>query len=95
MDAYGRDATTAAAVPDPTSDISHSNAAWRNTDSMLIHLGKPWEFVVAVAPALIGPHPDPGPVEIGIAVAIPIWGFVGWLVLSREPALETVGGKDV
>jgi hypothetical protein len=40
------DAVTAAQIPDPDANITHSASAWRNTDSMFVFIGRPWSFTL-------------------------------------------------
>jgi hypothetical protein len=58
------DAVTAVDVPDPGYNGYISCSAWRNTDSMYVHIGFPWKFYVDLGL----PHPiwGPGPVEIKV-----------------------------
>ncbi len=40
------DPVTAAEIPDPDTDVAHSASGWRNTDSMFVLAGKPWNLVL-------------------------------------------------
>jgi hypothetical protein len=40
------DPVTASQIPLPTADITHSASAWRNTDSMFVFPGKPWNLAL-------------------------------------------------
>jgi hypothetical protein len=57
------DAVTGQQVPDPRLHINHSCSAWRNTESMFVIPGTPWQInLEAINPPI--PIPDPVPVEI-------------------------------
>jgi ACS family hexuronate transporter-like MFS transporter len=56
-----------------------------------------WSAVVGVMMPILGRLFDVHAYAAAfwIATAIPLCGFVGWLVLSREPAVEAAADKDV
>jgi hypothetical protein len=49
------DAVTYKDVPDPNAN--HSCSAWRNTDSIWVFLGRPWEIYLEVNQKIHGPDP--------------------------------------
>ena len=58
------DAVTGSQVPWPSTNPGHSCSAWRNTDSLDVIIGKPFELTLAVN---IAPDsPDPGPIKVDV-----------------------------